>query len=55
VLGDFRAPDLLRLGFAPLYLSYGDVWRAMEVLEDVLATRAFDDPAYVRDAAAAVT
>lgn len=55
VVGDFRAPDLLRLGFAPLYLSCTDVWRAMEVLEDVLATRAFDDPAYVRDAAAAVT
>ncbi|HJQ42553.1 MAG TPA: kynureninase [Jatrophihabitantaceae bacterium] len=55
VLGDFRAPDLLRLGFAPLYLTYSDVWRAMESLEDVLTSRSYEDPAYVRSAATAVT
>ena len=55
VVGDFRAPDLLRLGFAPLYLRYADVWEAMEQLRDVLATRAFDDAAYRRAATTAVT
>ncbi len=55
VVGDFRAPDLLRLGLTPLYLRYVDVWDAMDTLADVLATDAWRDPAYTRDPAAAVT
>jgi kynureninase len=46
VVGDFREPDMLRLGFAPLYLSFTDVWDALEILRDVLETRAYEDPAY---------
>ncbi len=41
VIGDFRAPDLLRCGFTPLYLGFEDVWRAVEVLRDVLTTEAW--------------
>jgi kynureninase len=52
VVGDFRAPDLLRLGFAPLYLSFAEVWGAMELLGDVLASAAYRDPAYARGGAA---
>jgi kynureninase len=41
VIGDFRAPDILRCGFTPLYLGFEDVWRAVEILRDVLATGAW--------------
>jgi kynureninase len=51
VVGDFRAPDLLRLGFTPLYLRYVDVWDAFAALESVLAEEAWRDPAYALRAA----
>jgi len=36
VIGDFRAPDVLRFGCAPLYLRYADVWDAVTVLREVM-------------------
>jgi kynureninase len=42
IIGDFRSPDILRFGFAPLYLSFADIWRAADALRDVLATRQWD-------------
>jgi kynureninase len=53
VVGDFRAPDILRFGFTPLYVGYEDVWRAVAVLRDVLASGAWDRPEF--RARAAVT
>ena len=44
VIGDFRAPDLLRFGFAPLYNSYSQIVRAAQILGDILATREWDRP-----------
>ncbi len=41
VLCDFRAPANVRFGFAPLYLRYVDVWDAVEVLYDILATESW--------------
>jgi kynureninase len=55
VIGDFRAPDLLRLGLAASFLTYAEVWAAMEQLHDVLATGAYRDPAYRRAPDATVT
>ena len=37
VVGDFRRPNLMRFGFAPLYLSYRNIWDAAETLRQVLA------------------
>jgi kynureninase len=37
VIGDFRNPDYMRFGFAPLYLSYADVYAAATILHDILA------------------
>ncbi len=46
VIGDFRAPDIMRFGFAPLYLRYADIAQAAQILADVLASGAWDQPKY---------
>ncbi|GAA2037617.1 kynureninase [Agromyces tropicus] len=48
VIGDFRAPDLMRFGFAPLYVSHADVWDAVDALEDVLASEVWREPRFAR-------
>jgi len=42
VIGDFRAPNLMRFGFTPLYVSYTDVYDAVEHLHSVLSKRLWD-------------
>jgi len=46
VIGDFRAPDLMRFGFAPLYNSHVEMVHAAEILEKILATREWDQPRF---------
>jgi kynureninase len=46
VIGDFRAPDILRFGFTPLYLGYGELWDAVWVLKEIMEDRSWDRPEY---------
>ena len=46
VVGDFRAPDLIRFGFAPLYNGYADVIRAADALAAILAGSEWDSPRF---------
>ena len=46
VIGDFRAPDILRLGLTPLYLSHEDVWRAGDLLRAIVADERWRDPRF---------
>jgi kynureninase len=46
VIGDFRAPDLLRFGFAPLYVRFIDVWDAVDALHAVMSEGIWDQPAF---------
>ena len=46
VIGDFRAPDLMRFGFTPLYTRFTDGVRAAEVLGDILSSREWDQPRF---------
>jgi kynureninase len=46
VVGDFRAPDVIRCGFTPLFIDTGDVARAVDVIADIMQNRLWDNPAY---------
>ena len=46
VIGDFRAPDILRFGFSPLYTRFVDVWDAVERLDEVLVSGEWRDPRF---------
>jgi len=46
VIGDFRAPDIMRFGFTPLFIDAGDVDRAITIIADVMTNRLWDRPEY---------
>jgi len=46
VIGDFRAPDIMRFGFTPLYTRYIDVWNAVSILADIMNSNYWRDEKY---------
>ncbi len=46
IIGDFRAPDILRLGFAPACLSFAEIWHAARALADILDSGSWDQPRF---------
>jgi kynureninase len=51
VIGDFRAPDILRFGFTPLYTRFVDVWDAVDRFREVLETGEWRNPRFAVRAA----
>ena len=46
VIGDFRAPDILRFGIAPLYNSFAELWDAVAALRAILHDGRWRDPRF---------
>ncbi|WP_377189923.1 kynureninase [Ruegeria meonggei] len=46
VIGDFRAPDIMRFGFTPLYIDAQDVEHAVSILADIMTNRLWDTPEF---------
>ena len=51
VIGDFRAPDIIRFGLTPLYTSFADVWDAAHMIERVMAEGLWDRADFKKRAA----
>src|ERR1044072_2353119 len=46
VIGDFRAPDVVRFGLTPLYLGFEDLWQAVDRLVAIMDSESWRDPKY---------
>lgn len=46
VIADFRAPNILRFGFTPLYTSFEDIWQAVTILAEVVKTQLYTQPRF---------
>jgi kynureninase len=46
VIGDFRAPDVIRFGLTPLYLGFEDLWQAVDRLAQIMADESWRDPSF---------
>ena len=51
VVGDFRAPDIMRFGFTPLFIDQSDVTKAIDTISDIMTNALWDNPVYKQKAA----
>jgi kynureninase len=51
VVGDFRAPDIMRFGFTPLFIDVDDVAKAVDIIAKVMNDKLWDTPAFRQKAA----
>ena len=48
VIADFRAPNILRIGFAPLYLSFADIELAVHKLAEIMQNKTYENEVFQR-------
>ena len=46
VIADFRAPNILRFGFTPLYTSFEDIWKAVTILANIIKSDFYKEPRF---------
>ena len=46
VIGDFRSPNVMRFGFAPLYIDSNDVLKAVAIIEKIIVDKSWKNPEY---------
>src|SRR5205085_2184345 len=46
VIGDFRAPDVIRFGLTPLYLGFEEIWQAVDILAGIMTDGTWRDPKF---------
>ena len=46
VIGDFRAPEVIRFGLTPLYLGFEEIWQAVDILARIMAEERWRDPQF---------
>jgi kynureninase len=46
VIGDFRAPDVIRFGLTPLYLGFEDIWHGVDRMARILDSGSWRDPRF---------
>ncbi len=51
IIGDFRAPDVMRFGMTPLYTRYRDIWDAVTGLAEIMDSETWRDPVFSERAA----
>ena len=47
-MADFRMPDTIRFGLSPLYLSLTEVWDVMESLAEIIESRSWNKPEFMK-------
>ena len=48
IIGDFRAPNILRFGFAPLYVQFMDLWNTVNTLENIMRNETWNRPEFMK-------